>query len=389
MTIQEQRFGIEIEFTGITRNKAADVIAEYFATFPRHLGGIYDAYSVPDTTGRAWRVVSDSSISSRATGHVRAGRSYECELVSPICTYEDIKTVQALVRALREEGAISNSSCGIHIHIDGSPHTAQSVRNIVNIISSKEDILYRALNVHLGRETSYCKKTDKAFLDKINQYKPVSLEEVKDLWYEGCPSRSNEHYDNSRYRCLNLHSLFNKGTIEFRCFNSDIQHAGKIRDYIQFCLAVSAQAINQKRAYAHETVSVNECYTFRTWLIRIGLNGKEFESCRLHMLANLNGPKDWKDKEAAMRRREERAYELAQLLTEESNHPEPAVSEPTADTQPVIPLRQQVNEFVQLLESVGAEERARIMDILNGRTQQQTPGDGAAAGIVPAQRGRR
>ena len=32
MTLKEQNFGIEIELTGITREKAARVIADYFGT---------------------------------------------------------------------------------------------------------------------------------------------------------------------------------------------------------------------------------------------------------------------------------------------------------------------------------------------------------------------
>ena len=32
MDLREQRFGIEIEMTGITREKAAEVTAEYFGT---------------------------------------------------------------------------------------------------------------------------------------------------------------------------------------------------------------------------------------------------------------------------------------------------------------------------------------------------------------------
>jgi hypothetical protein len=36
------------------------------------------------------------------------------ELVSPICRYEDIETIQEIVRKLRAAGAIANASCGIH-----------------------------------------------------------------------------------------------------------------------------------------------------------------------------------------------------------------------------------------------------------------------------------
>ena len=46
-SMKKQYFGIEIELTGITREKAADVIARYFGTRSRHVGGSYDPYTLP------------------------------------------------------------------------------------------------------------------------------------------------------------------------------------------------------------------------------------------------------------------------------------------------------------------------------------------------------
>ena len=45
MELKEQRFGIEIEMTGITRQKAAEVTAQYFGTSSRYLGTFYDTYA--------------------------------------------------------------------------------------------------------------------------------------------------------------------------------------------------------------------------------------------------------------------------------------------------------------------------------------------------------
>ena len=119
------------------------------------------------------------------------------------------------------------------------------------------------------------------------------MEAVERIWYEG-ESRRDQHYDDSRYHCLNLHSVFQKGTVEFRLFNGTL-HAGKIKAYIQFCLAIGAQALNQSCASRRKTQTSNEKYTFRTWLLRLGLNGEEFATARQHLLANLPGCIAWKD----------------------------------------------------------------------------------------------
>ena len=41
-----------------------------------------------------------------------------------------------VVRALREAGARTDSSCGIHIHVGFGRHTPQSLRRLVNIVNS-------------------------------------------------------------------------------------------------------------------------------------------------------------------------------------------------------------------------------------------------------------
>ena len=214
--------------------------------------------------------------------------------------WDEIPAVKELGRKHREAGAVVKHSCGLHIHVDASRHTANSLRNITNIMASKEDLIYKACRVHVDREYQYCQKVDYRFLEELNRKKPGSLAEVPDIWYNGRDG-SHEHYHNSRYHCLNLHSVFQKGTIEFRLFNSDIQHAGKIKAYIQLCLAISNQALTQRYASRAKTHSTNEKYTFRTWLLRLGMIGDEFKTVRLHLLENLEGSIAWKDPSQATR----------------------------------------------------------------------------------------
>lgn len=154
--MKDQRFGIEIEMTGLTRRKAAQVLAEQLSGQETHQGGGYDAYAVLDNQRRKWKIVNDSSIRPE-TRLGRAGEAYRVELVSPICTYADIPVIQELIRKLRGAGAMVNDSCGIHIHVNASPHNALTLRNITNIMASKEDLIYKALQVSVAREHSYCK----------------------------------------------------------------------------------------------------------------------------------------------------------------------------------------------------------------------------------------
>ena len=291
--MKNQRYGIEIEFTGITRARAAQAVADTLNSQSSYDGGAYNTYSVRDAGGRRWKIVSDSSIRQENSNSSYAGPEYRCELVSPICNYEDIETIQEIVRALRRAGAKVNESCGLHVHIDASQHTAKSLKNIANIMASKETMLFKALQVRPERINKWCKKVEGKLLDELTKKRPKTIAEVKKIWYEGRDGSYN-HYHSSRYHALNLHSVFQKGTVELRMFNSTL-HAGKVKAYIQLCLAISNQAKIQKGASRRETVSENPKFTFRTWLIRLGLNGEEYKTARLHLLANLEGDIAWRD----------------------------------------------------------------------------------------------
>lgn len=283
--MKNQTFGVEIELTGITRKKAAQIIADYFGTESFYIGTHYDTYGAKDDKGRTWKAMSDSSI--------RTEGGQEVEIVTPVLRYSDIEDLQEIVRKLRRAGAKANNTCGIHIHIGSEKHTAKTLSNLVNIMTSKQNLIYKALGIKPERER-YCLKLESELSEKIRKIKPDTLEKMADIWYDGYYDDRNAHYNSSRYHCLNLHSVFTKGTVEFRLFNSTT-HAGKIKAYIQFCLAVNNQAITQKSASARITETTNPKYTFRTWLLRLGLIGEEFKTARLHLLANLDGNIAWRN----------------------------------------------------------------------------------------------
>jgi hypothetical protein len=290
-------FGIEIEFTGITRKKAAEVAAKFLNATYEEGGTYYDTKKVTTTDGRVWKFMSDGSIDCQRKTQGRkvcASRAYSVELVSPILSYlEDIGILQELVRRLRKAGAFTNSSCGIHIHLDGKSHSPRSIRNFINIIASKNDLFYKALEIAPERMT-YCKKMDNILIENLKRKKPTTMKEIEDIWYEGYIDSRRTHYHNSRYHFLNLHSFFTgHHTVELRGFNS-VLHAGKIRSYIVLALAINQQALTQKCASAKKPQVENEKFAMRTYLNRIGFIGKEFANCREHLTAALTGSAAWR-----------------------------------------------------------------------------------------------
>lgn len=299
--MKKQTFGVEVEMNHITRRKAATIVAGYFGTGrveDTALRNGYRTMSTWDTKGREWKFQTDASIAGPDM--------YQCEMVTPILTYEDMADLQAIVRLLRKAGAVSNPSqgCGVHIHIGANGHDAKTLRNLTNIMAAHESLIAEALKLDSYRLSQYCRVVDRNFLDRVNAEKPTTMSKLADIWYEGngYSSGRTQHYNGSRYHMLNLHATFTKGTVEFRLFQFDNPgvnaqgkrykgglHAGQLKSYIQLCLALSQMAKEVKSASYKEPQRDNPKYAMRTWLLRMGFIGEEFATARDILTRNLSG----------------------------------------------------------------------------------------------------
>lgn len=300
--MKSQTIGVEVEMNNITRPDAAQVAARVFgATRVENtaLRNGYYTWSCWDAQGREWKFQRDVSIAG--------DDAHKCEMVTPILHYEDIELLQAVCRALRAAGAKSDATrgCGVHIHIGADGHTAQSLRNLANIMASHEALLTESLGLAHSRTCRYCKPINPAFLAAVNSRKPTTMEALADVWYgsQGENYYRNEHYNATRYHMLNLHATFTKGTVEFRLFQFDAPangkqngiHAGQLKSYIQLCLALNAQAKAVRSAKAEPNPNENHKYAMRTWLLRLGFIGEEFATARDILTRRLAGDSSWAD----------------------------------------------------------------------------------------------
>lgn len=295
--MKNQTIGVEVEMNNITREKAAKKIAKFFGTTAYYAAGEYGykAWACKDQQGRVWKFMRDSSISGPD--------DEKCELVTPILTYDDIETLQEIIRQLRHAGAKSTPSrgCGVHIHIGLGDHTPQSLRNLVNMMAAHEQQIGKAIRLDAWRQRNYCQTVDTDFLKRLNRRKPKTFEAMQKLWYNGRDG-SREHYDSSRYHMLNLHATWSKGTIEFRLFqfaerSEERQgglHAGELKAYIQLCLAMSQLAKMLRTASPKQQQEENPKYAFRCWMLRLGFIGEEFETARKILLRNMDGNSAWR-----------------------------------------------------------------------------------------------
>ena len=304
--MKKQTLGVEVEMNNIERSRAAKVAAEFFGTgrfedTARRNG--YCTWSAWDAQGREWKFQRDVSIDGPD--------SQKCELVTPILTYADMETLQELIRRLRRAGAKSDSTrgCGVHIHIGAKGHTPQTLRNLANIMASHESLLAEALDLDHYRMRRYCRTVDPRFLEQLNRRKPTSMADLADIWYssQGASYDRSFHYNDSRYHMLNLHATFTKGTVEFRLFQFDAPangrrnglHAGQLKSYIQLCLALSQMAKTVRTASPKPQQNENPKYAMRTWLLRLGFIGEEFETARDILIRRLSGDAAFRNGRAA------------------------------------------------------------------------------------------
>lgn len=295
--LKNQLFGVEVEMTGITREAAAKIVAEVLGTTPETPdSSCYQTRIIKDMAARKWKVMRDSSIVPiRNDNGSESLDEYCVELVTPPLNYEDIELLQTIIRKLKYNGAKSHKSCGIHIHVDGANYNPQSLRRLINFMTSRQDLIYEALEIE-NRADHWCHKLNIALLNEMKKNKNLSKEKAEQIWYSSANDGytggiSHEHYNCTRYHGVNLHSYFSKGTVEFRLFNSTL-HAGKIKAYIQFCLAVSAWSITSQekivfRSMAGYTPEQKVTIMRNILTHRLGLYGDEFKTCRLHLITPL------------------------------------------------------------------------------------------------------
>lgn len=280
-------FGTELEYTNISRERAAKAIHTVVGGTVRYTGGGYDAWTVAAPDGREWKAISDGSLGSYATS---------AEVVTPILKWDDLETLQAVVRELRKAGAKTPECTSQHVHIGVRDFSAQQIANLARIFYKQEELILKAAGTLDSRLNHYTRRTNRAFIERLEAAKPKTRETLNEAWF-GYANPNPAHYDNARYRAINLNNVWRMGTVEFRLFNGTT-HAGEVKSNIHLCLAIAAKALIAKCASSKNQRPYSEAsakYDMRVFLLRLEMNGAEFKNTRMHLLKKLPGSAAWKN----------------------------------------------------------------------------------------------
>lgn len=140
--------------------------------------------------------------------------------------------VKSATKELKNCGWTISENCGLHVHLEFPADNKKIKRLFVSWLAC-QDVFYSLIPAE-RRENNYCKKFDYDF----DNAKKVKAKMIDLLYYKefgGDPRdidrAKSEHYQSSRYYGLNLHSIFFRGTAEFR-IHSGTMNAKKILYWI-------------------------------------------------------------------------------------------------------------------------------------------------------------
>ena len=235
----EKKLGVEIEFTGVRRIDVVRVLENFFHTIAEEVVSEttedkYKFHRVTDSNGGVWLVVRDRSIKAEKYTDYTCNSDrfniveiddteYMCELVSPPLTSKSLPLLFSIVDIIRGIGGLTNSSCGIHVHVD-RPAEINDCVLIYNRFLLEQDTILEKFKTRPERIETYCKKYDttKPLVNFDNELDLLGY--VHDFVTEIYKNNlsTDEPLKKIRYFALNMYSLLAHGTIEFRLFNSSL-----------------------------------------------------------------------------------------------------------------------------------------------------------------------
>lgn len=155
----------------------------------------------------------------------------------------------------------------VNIEMPFKDHTGRTLINILNMLYSKQHLIVEALEL----DEIFIDKED---ITKLNQKKIETIEELKEVINEAGPKGID--FD------------FTKETFTIKLLGKNLNEE-KISAFMKLATLISENAKKLKYASFKKAQDDNPKYAFRTWLIRLGMNGREYKEDRKILLKNLKG----------------------------------------------------------------------------------------------------
>jgi hypothetical protein len=208
-------FGVEIEFTGLSAERATRAIESAGVTCADR------SYTHNAHETRSWKIVWDGSL------------DHGFEAVSPILRGQaGLAELETVTKALAMEGASVNRQCGLHVHIDARDLTPEQVRSVVVAYGENEDVFDAIMpQSRRGDAGRWCKSLQRALPALRRATTMTALRSA---------------LNGDRYHKVNLESHPIHGTIEFRHHSGSVNWR-KILNWVRLLNALVQNAVTGER----------------------------------------------------------------------------------------------------------------------------------------------
>ena len=204
-----------------------------------------------------------------------------------------------------EEETTEPEPVEVNISLPMANHTAASLRNLAAMIRARGSLISKATGGHFSCAEELMEALNSvtdipAFLNTLGNY-PGALEGLE----------------------------FSEDMVTFTGF-PDTDRADRIQTFTILASMMNRMALEQKHTLARPVTTENEKYSFRIWLISLGMKGDEFKTARRILLAPLSGNAAFKDEAMQNRWKEKRkAAAGTPVITEDAEQSDAE----TADTE--------------------------------------------------------
>ena len=236
---------------------------EIVKALSEHLGVKAEYMGVPSF---AYQIITEVEIYTiDKAGKITNAEGWELELEAILKPADEIQEQEE--KTVIEENTETEpqiASADISVPIAG--HTGISLRNLVNMIYSKRELIKKALGITENI-------IDEEFIKAVNEARIETLEDFQKA-IDGKES------------CIQIEFNFEEQKIGFNFIEAETEN---ITAYTQFIGLLNQSAKELKHASYKAKSTDNPKFTFRVFLIRLGMIGDEYKEARKVFLKNLEG----------------------------------------------------------------------------------------------------
>lgn len=236
------------------RKQMVKVISEHFGVKARYLAAPSFAYEIK---------TEEHTYTIDREGKIMDERGQVIELADVLNPREEIPATED------EEAIAVTAEAAYQIELPLEGHDGRTMKNMLNMIYSKQPLIKKALELEEDI-------IEESFITAINEIDLRSFDSFKKhaggIGFEKLPGIA----------------------FDFQKDELMIKLPREMEGAETLFILIYKLSKKQKRATFKVAPTSNEKYTFRTWLLRLGMIGEEYKEARQQLLKNLSGNASFK-----------------------------------------------------------------------------------------------